>query len=167
MLALCNKSQSNQSMKAISKIFFFLLVLAACGKKDEPQSSAPNGSAAESFTATLHDTSFTADYFVNTFPGPNLQLNAFETSSQRSVTLSLDNNTVGQHTMSNGFIVTCGSCQGGGGAGYYSIHGAGHGIINVTNSSSTEISGNFSFTAYNTAGTDSAVVTGQFSHLTF
>jgi len=155
-------------MKAILIPLSCILLLTACDKKEDTQQTNNNpGSTTTSFSGTMHDTAFTADYFQNAYPGPLLQLYANETSSNRSVTLTLDTKDMGTHTMTTVLNGTSASCQAGGGLGFYSIHGSGHGSITISASSANSVSGTFSFTGYNFAGTDSVIVSGQFNNMTF
>lgn len=153
-------------MKAIFILTGALLLFASCAQKESEEETNTPGSTTASCVATMHDTAFTADYFSNSYPGPLLQLYAYETSSNRSITLNLENKNVGLHDMTTVLNGTNGSCQAGGGIGYYSIQGLGHGAINVTASTSNSITGTFTFTGY-TAGGDSAVVSGTFSNMAF
>jgi len=155
-------------MRTLVLIPLLCLLLASCEKKkeEEPANNNP-GSTAMSMTGMLDDTSFTADYFSSAYPGPLLHLFGYETQSLRNITLDINNKDVGTHTMTLDVNGTSASCAGGGGIGYSSWHGAGHGSITISASSATEVSGTFSFTGYNLSGTDSAVVSGQFSHFTF
>ncbi len=154
-------------MKPILIAFCIALLFASCKQEEEPQQNNNPGSTNPSFTGTLDDTSFTANYFSNSYPGPLLQLYAYDTVTHRSVTINVETKNTGTYTMTTNLNSTSGSCQGGGGVGYYSIHGAGHGSVTISSSSANSVSGSFSFTGYTLSGTDSAVVTGQFSNMTF
>ena len=155
-------------MRTVILISLTCLFLASCTKKKEEDTANNNpGSTAMSMTGMLDDTTFTADYFSGAYPGPLLHLYGYDTHSLRSITLDINNKDVGAHTMTLDLNGTSASCAGSGGTGYYSYHGSGHGSITISASSSTEVSGTFSFTGYNLSGTDSAVVSGQFSHFTW
>ena len=161
------KFHKTNLMKAILLSLTFIALLASCKKEEDETNNHAAAPVSPVFTGIIDDTSFTADYYNNSYPNPLLQLYAYETPSNHSVTLTLENKNTGTHTMTTAFNGTSASCQAGGGTGYYSMHGQGHGSINVTSSSANSISGNFSFTGYNFAGTDSVVVTGQFSNMAF
>ena len=155
-------------MKTLLMISLSCLFLVSCAEKGDDNTNNPGStSTEESLTGTLHDTTFKADYFSGSYPQPLLSLYAYETTTNRSISLTLDNKDVGTHTMTLDLNGTSASCQGGGSAGYYSIHGAGHGSIIISASSSTKVSGTFSFTGYTLDGSDSAVVSGQFSNFSF
>lgn len=157
-------------MKTLCFILLSCILLSSCGKKneDEPANNPGSGSTEKSLTGTLDDTTFKADYFQSSYPGPLLQLYGFETSTSRAITLVLNNKDAGVHTMTLDLYGTSASCQGSGGTtGYNTIHGAGHGSINVTSSSANKVSGTFSFVGYNLAGTDSAEVAGTFNNFDF
>jgi hypothetical protein len=154
-------------MRTLSILLLYFLI-ASCTKKHEDDATSNNpGATTMSMAGMLDDTSFTADYFSSAYPGPLLHLYGYDTHSLRSITLDINNKDVGTHQMTLDLNGTSASCAGGGGIGYYSFHGAGHGSITVSASSSTEVSGTFSFTGYNLSGTDSALVSGQFEHFTF
>jgi|GEM_PF-6649452 len=154
-------------MKTILIVLSSVLLFTSCKQEDEPQQNNTPGSTNPAFTATLHDTSFTGNYFSNSYPGPLLQLYAYDTVTQRSVTITVESKNTGTYAMTTILNGTSASCQGGGGIGYYSIHGGGHGSVTISSSSASSVSGNFSFTGYNLSGTDSAAVSGQFSNMTF
>lgn len=157
-------------MRTLLLIPLCCFLLSSCAKKedDDGGNNPGSSSAAMALTGTLDDTAFTADYFSSAYPGPLLTLYGYDTHTMRGITLTLNNKDVGNHVMTLDLNGTSAHAEGSGGTiGYYSIHGSGHGSINVTASSDSLISGTFSFTGYTLSGADSAAVSGQFTNFSF